>query len=180
VIEDTEKQRLLSLARRAFEARVTRQPAPKAEYGGTLDWKSGAFVTIHSGGDLRGCLGRLEPDAPLADTIIHLGEAVADSDPRFAPVSPAELPDIDLEISVLTPAEPIAGIEQIEVGRHGLIVEQGARRGLLLPQVATEQGWDRETFVSHTCRKAGLAPDAWRRGASLYVFEAEVFGETET
>ena len=176
-IDEQDQRRLLALARRALEARVRREPPHRLELGGALDWPRGAFVTIHRRGDLRGCLGRLEVDAPLGETVAHLAASVSDSDPRFAPVSPFELPDIDLEISVLTLEREIQSIDEIVVGRHGLIVEQGACRGLLLPQVATEQRWDRETFVCHTCLKAALPADAWRRGARMLVFEAQVFGE---
>ncbi len=172
-----DQQRLLALARRALEARVRREPAPPAEPGGALDWPRGAFVTIHAAGDLRGCLGRLDPGAPLAETVADLAASVADSDPRFQPVAATELPSIDVEISVLTPEREISGPAEIEVGRHGLIVEQGHRRGLLLPQVASEYAWDAETFAAQTCVKAGLPPDAWRRGARLFVFEAQVFAE---
>jgi AmmeMemoRadiSam system protein A len=173
------RQTLLRLARRALEARVARQPAPPAEQGGVLDEPRGAFVTIRRHGELRGCLGRISPDAPLAETIVDLGASVSDSDPRFTPVAPAELDDLHVEISVLTPEREVLSVADIEPGRHGLIVEQGLRRGLLLPQVATEQGWDAETFVAQTCRKAGLPPDAWRHGARMFVFEAEVFGESD-
>jgi len=172
-----DRQRLLSLARRALEARVCHRPPPAPERGGVLDEPLGAFVTIRRHGELRGCLGRIAPDAPLAETVADLGASVSDSDPRFNPVAPAELDDIDVEISVLTPEREVHSIVEIEPGRHGLIVEQGHRRGLLLPQVATEQGWDAETFVSQTCRKAGLPADAWKHGARMFVFEAEVFGE---
>ena len=177
MIGPEDQQRLLRLARQALEARVRGAPPPPVEHGGALDWPCGAFVTIHHRGDLRGCLGRVDVDAPLADTIAHLAAVVSDSDPRFNPVSARELPDIALEISVLTPEEEVRSIDQIEVGRHGLIIEQGHRRGLLLPQVATEQGWNRETFLDHTCRKASLPPDAWRHGARILMFEAFVFGE---
>ena len=177
VIAPEDQQRLLALARRALEARVRRQPPPDAGRGGALEWPRGAFVTIHCRGDLRGCLGRIETDAPLADTIAHLAASVSDSDPRFEPVSALELGAIDLEISVLTPEREIQSIAEIEIGRHGLIVEQGARRGLLLPQVATEYGWDAQTFLSHTCLKATLPADAWRQGARILIFEAQVFGE---
>jgi AmmeMemoRadiSam system protein A len=134
-------------------------------------------VSIHSGEALRGCLGRLTGDSPLGRTLVHLGGAVADSDPRFAPVTPGELPGIHMEISLLTPERPIASIDDIEVGRHGLIVERGRARGVLLPQVAIEQGWDRETFLAQTCLKAGLPRDAWTNGARFHVFEAHVFSE---
>ena len=176
-IDDHDQQRLLALARRALEARVLRHAPPPAEAGGALDWPCGAFVTIHSRGLLRGCLGRIETRAPLAETVRQLAASVADSDPRFAPVTPSELHEIDIEISVLTPEREVASIAEVEPGRHGVIIEQGFRRGLLLPQVAVEQAWDAETFVSHTCRKAGLPPDAWRYGARIFVFEAQVFGE---
>lgn len=176
-LERDDRRRLLELARGVLEARVRREAEPRAEGGGALDWPSGAFVTIHCRGELRGCLGRLGADAPLVETICHLAAAVADSDPRFAPVSLDELPDIALEISVLTPEREIRSVAEVEVGRHGLIVELGSRRGLLLPQVAAEQGWDAETFVSHTCLKAALPADAWRHGARILIFEADVFGE---
>jgi AmmeMemoRadiSam system protein A len=177
LLSEHDQQRLLALARRALETRVRRQPPPLPERGGALESPRGAFVTVHCRGDLRGCLGRIETDAPLADTVAHLAASVSDSDPRFDPVSALELNQIDLEISVLTPEREITSIADIEIGRHGLIVEQDARRGLLLPQVATEYGWDAETFVSHTCLKAGLPSDAWRHGARILIFEAQVFGE---
>ena len=180
VLDLGDQGRLLTLARHALEARVRREAPPSPERTGALALCRGAFVTIHCRGELRGCLGRLETTAPLGETIVSLAAAVADSDPRFAPVEAVELEDIDIEISVLTPEREVRSIAEIEVGRHGVIVEQGHRRGLLLPQVAIEQRWDRETFVSHTCRKATLAPDAWRHGARLFVFEAQVFGEQIT
>jgi len=175
VIEPENQRRLLSLARRALEARVRRGDPPAIDV--TSDRASGAFVTILHAGELRGCLGRLNVHLPLAQLVVDLAQSVADSDPRFDRVRPDELPDITFEISVLTPEREVESVDAIEVGRHGLIVEQGRNRGLLLPQVATEHGWDRDTFLDHTCLKAGLLPGAWRRGARLFVFEAEVFGE---
>lgn len=106
--------------------------------------------------------------------------AAALEDPRFQPVESGEVAQIDIEISVLGPVEEVEDPTAIEVGRDGLVVEQGSRRGLLLPQVATEWGWDRETFLAQTCLKAGLPADAWKRGAQVFRFQAEVFGETET
>ncbi|MBM3817813.1 MAG: AmmeMemoRadiSam system protein A [Acidimicrobiia bacterium] len=178
LIDEDDQQRLLRLAREALEARVHRRAAPAVSRGGALDWPRGAFVTIHAYGDLRGCLGQIDPGAPLAETVAHLAAVVSDSDPRFDPVTPSELSAIEIEISVLTPEREVARPEEVEVGRHGVIIEQGGRRGLLLPQVATEQRWDRETLLSHACLKARLVPDAWRRGARILVFEAQVFGET--
>ncbi len=177
VIGPDDQKRLLSIARQALAARVRREVTPTTDRGGALEWAHGAFVTIHCRGDLRGCLGRLESDEPLAVTVAELAASVSDSDPRFEAVKSSELDTIDLEISVLTPDQPVKSIAEVEVGRHGLIVEQDGRRGLLLPQVATEHGWNAETFVAHACLKAGLPRDAWRRGARLYVFEAQVFGE---
>jgi len=171
-----ERARLLALARQALEARVHRQPLPDPPAGGILDLALGAFVTIHRNGVLRGCLGRLEPQR-LSETVVHLAAVVSDSDPRFEPVGPEELDEIDLEISVLTPEREIESVDDIEIGRHGLIVEQGHRRGLLLPQVPVEHRGDRTTFLEHTCLKAGLPRDAWQHGARLLVFEAEVFGD---
>jgi AmmeMemoRadiSam system protein A len=181
VIEDlldpAEQETLLQLARRCLDARVRGARPPAREYGGLLDEPRGAFVSIHAAGALRGCLGRLDVDARLSDTVAELAAVVADSDPRFAPVSIAELPRIDIEISVLTPERDVAAVDEIEVGRHGLIIERGPRRGLLLPQVAVEHAWDRDTFLAHACLKAGLAPEAWRYGARIQIFEAQVFSE---
>jgi AmmeMemoRadiSam system protein A len=174
-----QEEQLLRLARRSLEARVRRLGAIEADVHVANGGGWGAFVTISSGGELRGCLGRSSSDRPLSQLIDELARAVADSDPRFDPVRPEELPSISLEVSVLGPEREIVSISEIEIGRHGLVVEQGTRRGLLLPQVPGEHGWDRAAFVEHTCLKAGLARDAWQRGARLFVFEAHVFGEGE-
>ena len=172
-----DRVRLLALARRALEAHVRRGTAPPVDV--ELDIKAGAFVSIFWRGQLRGCLGRLTPDVVLPALVVGLAQTVADSDPRFDPVRPDELADITLEISVLTPECEITSVDEIEVGRHGLIIARGSRRGLLLPQVATEHGWDRATFLDHTCSKAGLPAGAWKDGARISVFEAIVFGERD-
>jgi AmmeMemoRadiSam system protein A len=138
---------------------------------------SGAFVSIHIGKDLRGCIGYPESDLPLAEVVRRCAVSAATSDPRFPALKASEWPRALIEISVLGPIEPVADISEIEVGRHGLIAQLGHRRGLLLPQVAAEWGWGREEFAGHTCRKAGLPTDAWRTGAQLFKFEAEVFGD---
>lgn len=156
---------------------MRRETPPAIERGGGLDLLMGAFVSVHHAGELRGCLGRLENDRPIADSVAHLAAVVSDSDPRFAPLGASELAVVDIEISALTPEQEITDVGIIEVGRHGLIIELGHRRGLLLPQVATEYGWDRDTFLDHTCLKAGLPTDAWRSGARIFIFEAQVFGE---
>jgi AmmeMemoRadiSam system protein A len=180
LLDEGDQKRLLDLARRALEARVRGTSPPAVGSTGVLALRRGAFVTIHRRGSLRGCLGRLTLDTPLGQTIVHLAGVVADSDPRFAPVAPGELAELDIEISVLTPEREITAIEEIEVGRHGLIVEDGRHRGLLLPQVASEHGWSRETFLDQTCLKAGLPAKAWKKGARILVFEAQVFGEDQS
>jgi AmmeMemoRadiSam system protein A len=180
MITRDDQQLLLTIARRALEARVRRQRPPAVECTGTLARRHGAFVSIHSRGNLRGCLGRLTLETPLGQTIVHLAGVVADSDPRFSAVLPRELPDLQIEISVLTPAREVTSVAEIEVGRHGLIVEDGDYRGLLLPQVAVEHGWTCDTFLGQTCVKAGLPRDAWKTGARILVFEAQVFGEDQS
>lgn len=169
--------RMLEIARSAVADTV----AGRASQPAALDDPppaSGVFVTLKKNGLLRGCIGTVECRQPLAEEIARAAVSAAREDPRFPPVSTDELPGLDVEISVLGPLERIDPLDpdSIVVGRHGLVVEQGWRRGLLLPQVAPEWGWDREQFLAHTCRKAGLPPDAWRRGADVYRFEADVFG----
>jgi AmmeMemoRadiSam system protein A len=136
-----------------------------------------AFVTLRRGAELRGCIGHLECDRPLADVVARAAIAAALEDPRFPPVTAAELEVLSIEISVLGPMQPVTDPSTIEVGRHGLVVHAGSRRGLLLPQVASEWGWDRETFLEQLCLKAGLSRGAWRT-AQLFTFEAEVFGDS--
>lgn len=170
--------RLLALARAALEARVRRLPAFEPDLDSPLDVPCGAFVTIRNGAALRGCLGRITGDLPLGLVVTDLAQAVADSDPRFPAVTPPELGALSLEISVLTPQCPATAAD-IEIGRHGLIVERGPRRGLLLPQVAVEHRWDATTFLRQTCLKAGLPADAWQDADTrLFVFAAQVFAES--
>jgi AmmeMemoRadiSam system protein A len=177
VIGPEDQRRLLDLAHRALEARVRHAGIPDIDGSLVPEVRRGAFVSIFHDGELRGCLGRLNSQLPIARLVAQLAQAVADSDPRFDRVTPQEVAGIGFEISVLTREREIDSVEEIELGRHGLIVEQGTNRGLLLPQVPTEHGWDRDGFLDHTCLKAGLAADAWRRGARIFVFEAQVFGE---
>ena len=132
-------------------------------------------MTLTKKGDLRGCIGFIEPLYPLAQAVLRCAIYAASEDPRFGPVTPAELGSLSYEISVLTPTERITDPSIVQVGRHGLVIAQGGRRGLLLPQVATENHWNREEFLAQTCIKAGLNPDAWKRGAEISVFEAIVF-----
>lgn len=140
---------------------------------------SGAFVTLEVNGDLRGCIGYPGATQPLGQVVAECAIAAATEDPRFAPLQQRELEALEIEISVLTPIVPVVDIAEIEVGRDGLVVTDGQRRGLLLPQVAVEHGWTRDTFLAHTCLKAGLRTDAWKAGARISRFQAEVFSERE-
>ena len=145
---------------------------------GRLAESSGAFVTIRIGHDLRGCIGYIVSDRPLAEVIAEVAVKAALEDPRFPPLTQGELARATLEISLLSPLKAIAGMEEIRVGQDGLLIELGRFRGLLLPQVATEQGWDREQFLDHTARKAGLPPSAWKDpAAKIYRFTAEIIQE---
>ena len=146
---------------------------------GDPDLHAGAFVTLRLGGQLRGCIGYPEPDLPLVDVVERCAVSAAISDPRFPPVTASEWKDVDLELSVLGPIQPVEDIRDVVVGRDGLIVEFGRRRGLLLPQVAVEWNWDAAEFAAQTCIKAGLPRDAWQKGAKLFKFEAEVFSESD-
>jgi len=174
---EDDRRLLLTLARDAIGAHVGGRPAPEPAMTGVMARRGGAFVTIHNHGELRGCIGHVEADDVLGHVIPRMALAACSSDPRFPSVTERELPQLDLEISLLGPLEPISTPDGIEIGRHGLVVELGWQRGLLLPQVATEWNWDREAFLAHTCHKAGLPRDAWRNGATVYRFEAEVFAE---
>ncbi len=172
-----DRQLLLRIARGSIEAHVSRVPSPSIPLEGAAARPGGAFVTLHHRGDLRGCIGHIEADSPVGRIVARCAVAAASTDPRFPPVDGAELAAITIELSLLGALERVSGVEHIEIGRHGLVVELGWNRGLLLPQVATERGWNAERFVAETCRKAGLAHNAWRAGAAMFVFEAEVFGE---
>ena len=174
---ETDRQVLLALARGALNARVTGHTMPSPGSSDVLGRLAGAFVSLHKRGQLRGCIGHVEATEPLARVVARCAVAAASADPRFTPVAPDELCDIHIELSILGPLEPIVSLVDVEIGRHGLVVEMGWNRGLLLPQVATEWKWDRETFAAETCRKAGLLPDGWTKGATLWRFEAEVFAE---
>lgn len=136
----------------------------------------GAFVTLHKHGELRGCIGMIVAEKPLIQVVSEMASAAAFQDPRFPPVTQDELKDLDYEISVLTPLRRIQDVTEIQVGVHGILLKNGARSGVLLPQVATEQRWDRGTFLEQTCRKAFLPKDAWKDGATeIYIFSADVF-----
>jgi AmmeMemoRadiSam system protein A len=175
---DEERKLLLRLAHRAIAAKLRKEALDTSAPSARLAELRGAFTTLHRNGKLRGCIGYILPLYPLYQTIADTAVAAAFHDPRFVPVTIGELPELEIEISVLSQPAPIEP-EEVQVGRHGLIVTLGAARGLLLPQVPLEWGWDREQFLSETCHKAGLPPDAWKHGARLEGFTAEVFGESQ-
>ena len=173
-----ERRLLLNLAREAICAALEKRHLdlnPPSEH---LAEHRGAFTTLHIDGELRGCVGYVFPQYSLYRTVAETAVAAAMEDPRFAPLEPKEYPKLEYEISVLSPLSPIDA-EDVEVGKHGLVITYGSRRGLLLPQVPTEHGWDREKFLEQTCVKAGLPADAWEHGAKIEAFTAEIFGDKD-
>ena len=167
----------MRFARQGVAAAVHNSSVPDTSHASRpLRRKSGAFVTLKVGGQLRGCIGSVEGRLALVELVVQMAMAAATRDPRFAPVTAAELPELELELSVLGPVVLCEEIELIEIGRHGLVIVKGNRTGVLLPQVASENGWDRAMFLRQVCLKASLPAEAWRDSAStLYMFSAEVF-----
>ena len=168
---------LLDLAEATVKAVVAGQPMPNLkEIPAKMKENRGAFVTLEKNHELRGCIGYILPMYPLYETVMKVARSAALEDPRFPPVTERELKDITVEVSVLTVPETITNTNVIEVGKHGIIIRRGYNQGLLLPQVATDYGWDRETFLEHTCLKAGLPRDAWKdKNAEIQIFSAQVF-----
>jgi AmmeMemoRadiSam system protein A len=179
-LSDHDKNALLQIARRSLEETIVHarrwQPDTPA---GILAARRGAFVTLHLRGKLRGCVGQVETNKSLAETVARCAISAAREDDRFDPVQPDEVAQLTIEISVLSPPKPITANE-IQIGTHGLIVECGPFRGLLLPQVATERNWTAEKFLAETCLKAGLPRDAWKSvETKIFGFTADVFSEEE-
>lgn len=185
-LTEEQQRRLLQMARSAIQDWLRGQSHPTSWEESFLRLERGLFVSLHIHGALRGCLGRFEADGiPLGELVPIMACEAAAHDPRFAPVKAEELSDIDIEISILTPMRKIENPEEVIPGKHGLyMVGRNAfgfeRHGTLLPQVATDHGWDRETFLRQTCIKAGLDTEAWHSPQTdIYVYEAQVFGERE-
>lgn len=176
-LAEEEKQELLRIARDVIGAKSRGEPLPYiSATTEKLGEKSGAFVSLYKKGMLRGCIGSLQADEPLYKTVEEMAQAAAFRDPRFRAVTEDELPYLDLEISVLTPLRQIHDPKEVEVGLHGIMIRKGFLSGLLLPQVATERNWDRQTFLQETCKKAGLPMNSWQDDdAEIYVFSADVF-----
>jgi AmmeMemoRadiSam system protein B/AmmeMemoRadiSam system protein A len=171
-----EKKELLHIAREAIKLLIRENKLLNYEpqYPNLLVNK-GAFVTLKKRGQLRGCIGFIEPVLPVYQTVIQAALYAASRDQRFPPVTAEELKSLEVEISVLSPLKKIKNLDLIKVGKHGLVISKGNKRGLLLPQVPVENRWSRETFLQQACLKSGLPPDAWKQGADIYIFEAIVF-----
>jgi uncharacterized protein len=177
MITEEDRARVLELARRTVVAAASGEEMPDVPDGEIFSKKGGVFVTLKKDGSLRGCIGHFIGVGTLGETIIEMAASAAIRDPRFSPVRRDELEDIAIDVSLLsemTEASP----DKVVPGTHGIFLKYGFRSGTLLPQVATEEGWDRETFLSHTCLKAGLPMDCWKRdGVQIFTYTAEVFGE---
>ena len=175
----SDRAALLGIARGAILTRLGLTSPPSLPSAGPLVEPRGAFVTVHVGGALRGCIGSFQP-APLAEAVARLAVSAASEDPRFVPVEAADASELEVAVSVLSPTRPL-GLDarrSVKVGEHGLLVRRGFHRGTLLPRVAVEQGWTAEEFLKHTCLKAGLHARAWEEEETeVLVFEAEEFGE---
>ncbi len=171
------RRTIMELVRKAVRAAAEGMPAPSPPDIEKLQGQGGAFVTLKSDGRLRGCIGHFTGEGTLGETLVSMAGAAAVRDPRFRPVRPAEVDDLSIQVSLLSPMEKTAP-EDVVPGVHGIYIRSGPFAGTLLPQVAEEEGWDRETFLSHTCLKAGLSPDCWKRSdATVYTYTAEVFGD---
>lgn len=171
-----ERATLLQLAHEAILSALEHREISLTPPSPHLSEPRGAFTTIYSQGQLRGCVGYVFPVASVYRTVVETARAAAFEDTRFSPVTLADGPGLEISLSILSPLKAITP-DEVEIGVHGLVVNQGGRRGLLLPQVPVEHQWDRVTFIEQTCRKAGLPVDAWRKGATLEAFMAEVFGD---
>jgi AmmeMemoRadiSam system protein A len=174
-----ERAQLLRLAHQSIASALDGADTPLEAPPPRFAELRGAFTSLYLRGDLRGCVGYVAARCPVYQAVAETARAAAFEDNRFPPMTREEAEHLEIELSILSPPHPIRA-EEIEIGRHGLLVSWNGRRGLLLPQVPVEQGWDRTTFLEQTCRKAGLPLDAWKNGATLEAFTAEVFGEKES
>jgi len=184
-MNDARKQTLLKVARQTVEAVINRRAVPEAKSDDPeLNTPCGCFVTLKNGDRLRGCIGNFTSDGPLIGLVAEMAKASATGDPRFfaAPITPGELSELDIEISVLSPLQRTDDPLSLRLGVDGIYIKKGLASGCFLPQVATETGWSREEFLSYCCsHKAGLADDAWKDpNTEVYLFSAEVFGAAWT
>jgi AmmeMemoRadiSam system protein A len=177
-LSPTDRAALLGIARGAILAHLGGVPERPLPAGGALAEERGAFVTLHVGGALRGCIGTFRPTGSLASTVARMAVAAATEDPRFRPLAAGDVAALEISVSALGAPRPVADPRAVAVGREGLVVKRGFHRGTLLPKVAVEHGWSAEEFLKHTCLKAGLPPNAWQEAdVTVEVFEAEEFGE---
>jgi len=178
-LNDRQQQILLAVVKESIQSKLSEEELPKYNFeDGIFQEKRGAFVTLHKHGQLRGCIGYIVGIAPLLETIQRMAIASAFEDPRFPPLEKEEFKYLNIEISVLTPLKKVEDISEIKIGRDGLLIRKGFYQGLLLPQVAEEEGWDVETFLKHTCLKASLYPDAWKeKGTTIEKFSAQIFAK---
>lgn len=177
-----DKKRLLEISRETITRALESGKGSDDRFiaDGVPQESRGAFVTLHLKNRLRGCIGTFKGEGPLSKTVSEMSVQAALHDPRFPPLSRDELDDVEIEISALTPMREVKSHEEVIVGEHGVYITKGFKHGVLLPQVAAEQGWDRETFLDHTCLKAGLKHGDWKKpGVKISVFSAEVFNEHE-
>jgi AmmeMemoRadiSam system protein A len=173
-----EQKELLKITRETIVEYVTNRKTPSvASTSPGLNLHSGCFVTVKQKGELRGCIGNFVSEQPLYQLVQEMAVSAATRDPRFYPMKADDLADFTLDISVLSPLEKAASVEEIKVGIHGIYIVKGSYRGVLLPQVATEYGWNRDQFLQHTCIKASLPQDAWQGECDIFIFSAQVFGE---
>lgn len=180
-LNQQEKVYLLELARKTIQNLVEKGDFPETKpISEKVQQNFGVFVTLNKNGHLRGCIGFIEGVKPLYKVIMEMAKSAAFNDPRFPPVKAEEVSSLEIEISVLSPLKKIKDVKEIEVGKHGIIIQRGFYRGLLLPQVATEWGWNREEFLAQTCHKAGLPTDAWKDpDTEIQIFSAEIFSEKD-
>jgi AmmeMemoRadiSam system protein A len=176
-LKSADKKLLLQVARDSISAQLKgKAGTPVKATAPVLEEFRGAFVSLHRRGQLRGCIGYIDAVKPLLQTVLEMAPAAAFQDPRFRPLQADELADLEIEISVLTPMRLVKSTDEIEVGQHGLYIVKGLNRGLLLPQVATQYHWDRQTFLEQTCNKAGLPSNAWKDSdTQIFIFRAEIF-----
>jgi len=178
---DEERCLLVTARRSIYERLGLSLDVPQPPMTESLRSACGAFVTLHKTGRLRGCIGFISSAKPLVETVAEVAQSSAFDDPRFPPVTPEEAPQLEIEVSVLSPFRPVTDANEIRVGEHGILLRRGYHSGLLLPQVATEQGWNREELLDHTCLKAGVPAGSWREsGTRLEIFSALVFREEGT
>ena len=177
-LTNDEKQQLLGIARKSINSRLNDIENHIPSGSGNLSSHNGAFVTLNINGNLRGCIGRMSSDLPLAETVWKMAQAAAFDDPRFLQITKLEWPQISIEISILTPLQPCTDFDTIEIGKHGLYISKDFRSGVLLPQVPVQWNWDRSTFLKQICRKAGLDEDElYDKDTELFTFEAIIISE---